>query len=96
MTKAELLKKITEKTNISRKETEDVLSALSEIIMETLTENREEKIPFEKLGSFKVKNVSERKGQIILGEKAGEEYCVPAHDEITFKMSKSIKTLKDL
>ena len=96
MTKAELVKKITEKANISRKETEDVLSAFSEVIMETLTEYREEKIPFEKIGSFKVKNVPERKGKIILGEKAGEEYCVPAHDEITFKMSKNAKVLKDL
>ncbi len=96
MTKTEVLKKITEKVSVSQKEAEAVLSAFSELVTEILTENREEKIPFEKLGSFKVKNVPERKGQIILGEKAGEEYCVPAHDEITFKMSKSVKTLKDL
>lgn len=47
----------------------------------------------EKLGKFKVKDVPERTGKIMLGDRKGEEYITPAHQEITFKMNKSAKQL---
>lgn len=93
MVKNELLKTVSEKVEISRKDVEAVLSAYVDIVAETLAENKDEKIALGNLGSFRVKNVPERTGKIMLGERKGEEYCVPEHDEITFKMSKAAKQL---
>ena len=60
---------------------------------DTLKKDTTESIPVGKLGKFKVKDVPERTGKIMLGERAGETYVTPAHQEITFKMSKSAKQL---
>ena len=93
MVKNDLLKKIADKTELSQKDIDSVLISYVDVVNETLSENREEKITLGNLGSFKAKTVPERKGKIMLGDKKGEEYCVPEHDEITFKMSKSAKLL---
>ncbi|WP_099467763.1 HU family DNA-binding protein [Konateibacter massiliensis] len=93
MVKNELLKAVSEKVEISRKDVEAVLSAYIDVVTETLAENKDEKVALGNLGAFKVKNVPERTGKIMLGERKGEEYCVPEHDEITFKMSKTAKQL---
>lgn len=93
MVKNDLLKKIADKTELSQKTIDSVLIAYADVVTETLAENREEKIALGSLGSFKAKTVPERTGKIMLGERKGEEYCVPEHDEITFKMSKSAKLL---
>ena len=65
-----------------------------ELIFDTLKANTDEKITFGKLGSFKVKDVPERTGTIMMGSKKGEQYIVPAHQEIVFKMSKSSKNIQ--
>ena len=41
----------------------------------------------------KAKTVPERRGKIMMGDRKGEEYVTPQHDEICFKMSKSAKQL---
>lgn len=83
--------------NVDRKATQKdidfVLSAFDEMIKETLADNHDEKVSFGSLGSFKVKEVPERRGTILLGDRKGEEYVTPAHSEITFKMSKTAKQL---
>lgn len=94
MTKIELLRAITAKLEgASQKDVAAVLEAYEEVVTETLTTNPSEKVPCGKFGSFKVKEVSERIGKIMIGERKGEEYCVPAHSEITFKMTKSAKQM---
>ena len=78
---------------VRRYEYADILDTYAEVITDTLKKDTTESIPVGKLGKFKVKDVPERTGKIMLGERAGETYVTPAHQEITFKMSKSAKQL---
>ena len=91
MTKNEVLKKVSELSGVTQKQVDVVLSAFSDVVVDTLADNRDEKVSIGNLGTFKVKHVPERKGISTLGEK--KEWCKPAHDEICFKMSKSTKEL---
>lgn len=93
MVKNELLAKIAEKTTMAKVDVDKVLKAFEEVVTSTLAEDKEEKITFGGLGSFKVKEVSERSGIIQMGDRKGQTYTTPAHEEITFKMSKSAKVL---
>ena len=94
MTKAELLKEITSSVaELSQKDVDAVLSAYATVVTESLTENKDETIPLPGLGTFKVKDVNERRGKIMMGDHKGEEYVTPAHQEPTFKLSKSVKGL---
>ena len=70
-----------------------VLDTFAEVITATLKADATESVPVGKLGKFKVKDVPERTGKIMLGERAGETYVTPAHQEITFKMSKTAKQI---
>lgn len=70
-----------------------VLDTFAEVITDTLKADATESVPVGKLGKFKVKTVPERRGKIMLGERAGETYVTPAHQEITFKMSKIAKNI---
>ena len=60
---------------------------------DTLNKDTNETVSFGKLGKFKVKTVPERRGKIMMGDRKGEEYVTPQHEEICFKMSKSAKQL---
>ena len=93
MTKAELLKEITSVTELSQKDVDTVLAAYANVVTESLTENKDETIPLPGLGTFKVKDVNERRGTIMMGDRKGKEYVTPAHQEPTFKLSKSVKGL---
>ena len=70
-----------------------VLDTFADVITDTLKSDATESVPVGKLGKFKVKTVPERRGKIMLGERAGETYVTPAHQEITFKMSKTAKNI---
>lgn len=94
MTKVDLLKEITNSVaELSQKDVDAVLVAYATVVTESLTENKDETIPLPGLGTFKVKDVNERRGTIMMGDRKGEEYVTPAHQEPTFKLSKSIKGL---
>lgn len=94
MTKTILLKNIAGKLEgCSQKDVSAVLDAFEEVITDTLKADTTESVPVGKLGKFKVKDVPERTGKIMLGDRKGEEYITPAHQEITFKMNKSAKQL---
>lgn len=70
-----------------------ILDTYAEVITDTLKADTTESVPVGKLGKFKVKTVPERRGKIMMGDRKGEEYVTPQHDEICFKMSKSAKQL---
>ena len=70
-----------------------VLEAFEEVIIETLKADPTETVPVGKIGKFKVKTVPERRGKIMMGDRKGEEYVTPQHDEICFKMSRSMKNI---
>ena len=94
MTKNNFIKNIAGKLEgCSQKDVSAVLDAFEEVIVETLKADATESVPVGKIGKFKVKDVPERRGKIMMGDRKGEEYVTPAHKEITFKVSKSIKTI---
>lgn len=94
MTKNEVLKAVVNKVEgASQKDIAVILDAFADVIIETLTANHAESVAVGKLGKFKVKTVPERRGKIMMGNRKGEEYVTPQHDEICFKMSKSAKQL---
>ena len=94
MTKNEVLKAVANKVEgASQKDIAVILDAFADVITETLTTNHAESVAVGKLGKFKVKTVPERRGKIMMGDRKGEEYVTPQHDEITFKMSKTAKQL---
>lgn len=94
MTKTTLLKEIADRLEgCSQKDVCAVLDTYAEVITDTLKKDSTESVPVGKLGKFKVKEVPERTGTIMMGDRKGEKYVTPAHQEITFKMSKSAKQL---
>lgn len=94
MIKTELINAIAERIEGAKKgDIALILDTYAEVITDTLKADTTESVPVGKLGKFKVKTVPERTGKIMLGERAGETYVTPAHQEITFKMSKTAKQL---
>ena len=91
MTKNEVLKKVSELSGATQKDVDAVISAFSDVVVDTLADNRDEKVSISNLGTFKVKHVPERSGVAALA--GGKEWTKPAHDEICFKISKSVKEL---
>lgn len=79
MTKNEVLKAVVNKVEgASQKDIAVILDAFADVITETLTANHAESVAV---------------GKIMMGNRKGEEYVTPQHDEICFKMSKSAKQL---
>lgn len=94
MVKNEVINAIAERIEGAKKgDIALILDTYAEVITDTLKSDVTESVPVGKLGKFKVKDVPERTGKIMLGERAGETYVTPAHQEITFKMSKTVKQL---
>lgn len=71
----------------------NILDSFVEIVQEKLKEDKTEKIPLFGLGTFSVKHVPEKTGVINMGDKKGETWNKPAHDEIVFKVTSSVKTI---
>ena len=95
MNKTQLLREISGRLEgATQRDVEAVLTTFEDVIFDTLKANTDEKITFGKLGAFKVKDVPERIGTIMMGSKKGEQYIVPEHQEIVFKMSKSSKNIQ--
>lgn len=94
MTKTDLITAIANRVDGAKKgDIAIIIDTYAEVITDTLKKDSTEAVPVGKLGKFKVKDVPERTGKIMLGERAGETYVTPAHQEITFKMSKTAKQL---
>lgn len=91
MTKLEMLKAVAEKAETTQKVVDEVLASYVDVVVETLKSDKDEKITLPNIGTFRVKHVAEKHGVATLGEK--KEWTKPAHDEITFKISKSVKEL---
>ena len=94
MTKTDLITAIANRVDGAKKcDIAVIIDTFADVITDTLKKDSTEAVPVGKLGKFKVKDVPERTGKIMLGERAGETYVTPAHQEITFKMSKTAKQL---
>jgi len=92
MIKAELIRELSERVDdVNQKEVCAVLDALASVVEDVIKAN--DKVAIPGLGTFSVKDVPERRGKILLGDRAGEEYVVAAHKEPKFKMSKNFKSI---
>ena len=92
MNKNEVVAAIVEKVEtLKAKDVEAVLAIYADVVIEKLENNNAEKVVLPSLGSFKVKDVPERKGVSALGDK--KEWVKPAHREIIFKIAKNVKCL---
>ena len=92
MNKNEVVAAIVEKVEtLKAKDIEAVLAAYADVVIEALKDNDAEKVVLPGLGSFKIRNVPERKGVSALGDK--KAWIKPAHKEISFKITKSVKEI---
>lgn len=91
MVKNEMLKNVANEAGTTSKVVDEVLSAYGKFVLGVLAENKDEKIPLPTIGTFSIKHVAERSGVAALA--GGKAWTKPAHDEITFKISKSAKVL---
>lgn len=94
MVKNDVLRSVAGKLEgCSQKDVEAVLSAYAEVVIETLTNDKTEKVPMIGIGNFTAKHVDEKSGIVQLGENKGSTWHKDAEDQLVFKVSKSVKTL---
>ena len=86
MNKAELIAAVAEKTGLSKKDTEAVVSASLEVITESLAQG--EKVQLVGFGSFETKARAARIGR---NPRTKEEIKIPATRLPIFKASKTLK-----
>ena len=86
MTKPELIAKIAEKTNLSKKQAAAALDALTGTITETL--KAEGKLAIPSLGTFEVKERAARTGR---NPQTGEKVEISAKKIPAFKAAKALK-----
>lgn len=94
MNKTEMIKNVADRVEgISQKDVDAVLAAYVDVVKNTLTKDKDEKITLPGIGTFSVKHVPERTGVVQLGESKGSSWTKPAHNELVFKIAKSVKGL---
>lgn len=91
MNKLDMIKSVASEAEVTNKVAEAVIDTYSKFVIGALSENKDEKITLPGLGTFSVKHVAERSGVAALA--GGKEWTKPAHDELKFTISKSVKTL---
>ena len=88
MTKVDLIRKISEKTDLNKANSERALNACMEGIEESLV--NEGKLTLTGFGTFSVQDRKERKGR---NPQTGEEINIPASKAVKFRPG---KTLRDI
>ena len=86
MTKTELIKETATKAEKTIKETGEIVTALQEVIMETLKAGEDIRVPG--FGSLEVKDVAGRKGRNPL---TGEDLMIKPHKTVKAKLAKAVK-----
>ena len=86
MTKAELLAEVATKSGLSKKDTENVVNTMLELIGDTLKTGQKVQI-----SGFGVFTVSHRKGRIGRNPRTGEEIPIPAVKVAKFKAGRGLK-----
>ena len=88
MTKKDFVEKISEKTNITKKEAAEFTDAFLNTLTEAFAES--DGVNFIGFGKFEVRNRAERKGK---NPKTGEVILIPAYKAPVFTPSKSLKEI---
>lgn len=86
MNKADLINTMSEKSGLSKKDTEKALNAFLESVEEALTQD--DKIQLVGFGSFEVRERAARKGR---NPQTREEIDIPASKVPVFKAGKALK-----
>ncbi len=86
MNKAELITKVAEKAELSKKDADKAVSALIESVQEALKAG--EKVQLVGFGSFEVRERAARKGK---NPRTNEEITIPASKSPVFKAGKAFK-----
>ena len=86
MNKAELINAVAEKTNLTKKDAESAVSAVFEVITESLA--KDEKVQLVGFGSFEVKSRAARIGR---NPRTKEQIKIPASKLPVFKAGKALK-----
>ena len=84
--KAQLVEKVAEKTNLTKKDVTAAVEALFETIEETLASG--DKVQVIGFGTFEVRDRAARKGR---NQQTGEEIQIPASKVPGFKAGKALK-----
>jgi len=87
MTKDEIVNTVAAKTDISKKDAENVINAVLETIVKTLTDG--EKVTFTGFGTFSVSNRAARTG--VNPQHPEQKIQIPAMNVPKFKAGKSLK-----
>ena len=88
MNKAELVSKMAEKSELTKKEAEAALNAFMKSVEEALVEG--DKVQLVGFGSFEVRKRAARKGR---NPQTGAEIKIPASKAPVFKAGKALKDL---
>lgn len=88
MNKGELINKIAEKSGVTKKEADSILTATVEAIMETVSSG--DKVSLVGFGSFESRNRKEREGR---NPKTGEAMVIPATVVPAFSAGKQFKDM---
>ena len=86
MNKSELIAAIANKTGVTKKDTEEVISAFVEVVKETLKAG--DKVQMIGFGTFEVKERAARKGR---NPRTGQDIEIPASKNPVFKAGKALK-----
>jgi integration host factor subunit beta len=88
MTKADLVEKVADEAEMTKKDAEQLVEIIFDSIIDTL--NKGEKIELRGFGSFRVRQRNERKGR---NPKTGDAVDIPAKRVAYFKPGKELKEL---
>lgn len=92
MKKNELLKAVANTTEgkFTQKDVDEILVTFSDVVVDTLKKDKNEKITLANLGTFSSKHVAEKSGVSAIN---GKPWHKDEHDEIVFKVSKPLKNI---
>lgn len=93
MVKNDIFKNVAKRADVSPEVVETVLTAYTEFIVDTLRDNKSEKVVLPGMGTFSARHVDEKTGVVNLGASKGSTWTKPAHDETVFKFSGNAKEL---
>jgi integration host factor subunit beta len=90
MTKAELVERVAEKINLTKKQTEAIVNILLDSVTEALSEG--DKVELRGFGSFRTRQRNPREGR---NPKTGDAVFIPAKKVPFFKAGKELREMVD-
>ena len=90
MTKAELVERVAEEINLTKKQTETIVNILFNSIIEALSQG--DKVELRGFGSFRIRQRNPREGR---NPKTGDAVHIPAKQVPFFKAGKELREMVD-